>query len=364
MAELIAKLKNGAAQEWINERIGSLTYVIDYASKKTVPVHRQSVWYYFGGLTLFFFIIQIITGLLLLLYYKPTEAEAFESFVFIQKEVPFGWLMRQAHSWSANLMVLMMFIHMFSAYFMKAYRKPRELMWLTGFVLCLLTLGLSFTGYLLPWNTLAYFAVKIGIGTLNYVPGGAFIAKIAQGGDEVTGETLTRMFGLHVVLLPGLTLLVLSAHLILMQTLGTSVPIGYKEKGLLKGEEPFFPNFLMKDFIGWMIGFALLIFLCVVFPWEIGTQADPLQPAPEGIKPEWYFWAQFQYLKQVPGPVAIATMTIAMLAWAAVPFLDKKANNEERDVKFTIFGVLTLGFFLVECFIVYYEYYIKNPVAH
>jgi cytochrome b6 len=361
MAELIAKLRSGVVQEWIDVRIGSLKPAIDYLSKKTVPRHRASIWYYFGGMTMFFFIIQIVTGLLLLLYYKPTESEAFESYVFIQKEVAFGWLMRQAHSWSANLMILMMFVHMFSAYFMKAYRKPRELMWLSGIVLLLLTLGLGFTGYLLPWTQLAYFATAVGVQSATYAPGGDLVAHILQGGDEVTGETLTRMFSLHVCLLPGLLLLVLAGHLTLMQTLGSSIPIGYKEKGLVKGEEAFFPNFLLKDFIGWMIGFALLIFLCVMSPWEVGEKADPLSAAPAGIKPEWYFWAQFQLLKQVPGVLAIGLMTIAIIAWTIVPFIDRKASREEKSPAFTIFGVLTLGFFLVESFIVYYQLILHGP---
>ncbi|NTV68354.1 MAG: cytochrome B, partial [Chlorobaculum sp.] len=111
---------------WLQERFYVLTPIIDYMKHKEVPKHRLSFWYYFGGLGLFFFIIQIVTGLLLLQYYKPTEATAFASFVFIQKEVPFGWLLRQVHAWSANLMILMLFIHMFSTFFMKSYRKPRE----------------------------------------------------------------------------------------------------------------------------------------------------------------------------------------------------------------------------------------------
>ena len=104
---------------WFQERFYVVLPVIDYLKKKEVPKHRLSFWYYFGGLALFFFIIQILTGLLLLQYYKPTESEAFASFVFIQKEIPFGWLLRQIHAWSANLMALMAFIHMFSTFFMK-----------------------------------------------------------------------------------------------------------------------------------------------------------------------------------------------------------------------------------------------------
>ncbi|WP_245527659.1 cytochrome b [Chloroherpeton thalassium] len=346
--------------KWLGERSYVFEPIVHFLSKKAVPQHRISIWYYFGGLTLFFFVIQIVTGLLLLLYYKPTEQEAFSSFLYIQKEVPYGWLIRQIHSWSANLMVLMLFIHMFSTFFMKAYRKPRELMWITGFVLCLLTLGFGFTGYLLPWNELAFFATQIGTEVPKAAPGGEVIVELLRGGEDVTGATLTRMFSFHVVLIPGITLLVLSAHLLLMQILGTSVPIGYKEQGLVKGYDPFFPNFLMKDLIGWMIGFALLLYLAVNLPWELGVKADPLAPAPQGIKPEWYFWAQFQLLKDFKFPggelTAIIMFTIGGVAWALVPFIDRQSAREEKSPAFTIAGVLVLVFMLVESYRVYLEY--------
>jgi cytochrome b6 len=344
---------------WFSERFYVVLPVIDYLKKKEVPKHRLSFWYYFGGLTLFFFIIQILTGLLLLQYYKPTEAEAFTSFVFIQQEVPFGWLLRQIHAWSANGMVMMAFIHMFSTFFMKSYRKPRELMWVSGFVLLVLSLGFGFTGYLLPWNELAFFATQVGTEVPKVAPGGAFIVNLLRGGDEVTGETLTRMFSMHVVLLPGLLMLVLSAHLLLVQVLGTSAPIGYKESGMIKGYEKFFPTFLAKDAIGWLIGFALLVYLAVVSPWEIGLKADPLASAPLGIKPEWYFWAQFQLLKDFTFPngelVAIILFTVGAILWILVPFIDTKASKEEKSPIFTIIGLLVLAFLLINTYRVYLE---------
>lgn len=354
------EMPRGGVSQWLFDRSEVFEPIFKYISKKVVPQHRLSVWYYFGGLTLFFFIIQIVTGLLLLLYYKPTEADAFKSFVYIQTEVPYGWLIRQIHAWSANLMVLMAFIHMFSTFFMKAYRKPRELMWLSGFVLLLMTLGFGFTGYLLPWNNLAFYATQIGTEVPKAAPGGDLIVELLRGGVDVTGETLTRMFSLHVVLLPGITMLLLSAHLMLMQIFGTSVPIGYKEKGLVKGFEPFFPNFLMKDFIGWMIGFALLIYLAVAVPWEIGVQANPLAPPDAHIKPEWYFWAQFQLLKdlQFPGGelMAIIAFTIGGAVWALVPFIDRQSAREEKSPVFTIFGLLVLAFLIIESYRVYLDY--------
>ena len=345
---------------WFQERFYVLLPVIDYLKKKEVPQHRHSVWYYFGGLTLFFFVLQVLTGLLLMQYYKPTEAEAFASFVFIQQKVPFGWLIRQVHAWSANAMVLMAFIHMFSTFFTKAYRKPRELMWVTGFALFVLTLGFGFTGYLLPWNELAFFATQVGTEVPKAVPGGAFIVNILRGGEEVSGETLTRMFSLHVVLLPALLTILIAAHLFLVQVLGSSAPIGYKETGRIKGYEKFFPTFLAKDAVGWLIGFAILIYLSIISPWEIGIKADPLTPAPLGIKPEWYFWGQFLLLKDFSFPggelAAIALFTTAAIIWVLVPFLDSKASREEKSPNFTMFGLFLFIAFLVYTFRVFLLY--------
>ncbi len=139
---------------WLDERL-PLAAVREVAAKKTVPVHRHSIWYYFGGMALFLFCIQAGTGILLLLYYRPTAEAAFESVQFIMTEVTFGWLIRSIHSWSANLMVGAAFIHLFSVFLMKAYRKPREITWITGALLFFVSLG--FGGH-------ALFLVEIGEG--------------------------------------------------------------------------------------------------------------------------------------------------------------------------------------------------------
>src|SRR5260370_42279074 len=116
--------------QWLDERL-SLSALAAMAQKKEVPVHRHSIWYYFGGMTLFLFVVQVVTGILLLLYYRPNSENAFESVQFILTEVKFGWLIRSIHSWSANLMIATLFIHMFSVYFLRAYREPRELTWIS-----------------------------------------------------------------------------------------------------------------------------------------------------------------------------------------------------------------------------------------
>jgi len=194
--------RHGKLWTWLDQRVG-LKDLEKLARKKEIPVHRHSIWYYLGGMTLFLFIIQASTGILLLLYYRPSAEEAFESVQFLMAEVQFGWLIRSIHSWAANLMILTLFVHLFSVLLLKAYRPPREITWFSGMALLGLALGFGFTGYLLPWNELAYFATKVGTEITSAVPGvGGFAGRLLRGGDEVTGATLTRFYGIHVAILP------------------------------------------------------------------------------------------------------------------------------------------------------------------
>jgi cytochrome b6 len=193
---------SGRIGAWLGERL-ALGDVIEALRHKTVPHHRHSVWYYFGGMTLFLFGIQVGTGALLLLYYRPSAAEAYESVQFIVTHVPFGWLVRSIHAWSANLMVACAVAHLFSVLFLHAYRRPRELTWVSGVLLLLLTLAFGFTGYLLPWNEVSFFATRVGTDIAAAVPViGRGIVRFMRGGDDVTGATLTRLFGFHVAVLP------------------------------------------------------------------------------------------------------------------------------------------------------------------
>src|SRR6266545_2706909 len=249
-------MKDNAIYRWLDDRLGIST-ITDFASHKTVPVHRYSVFYYLGGMTLFFFLVQVCTGILLMLYYRPSAEEAFESVEFLMTTVPFGWLIRSVHSWSANLMVFFAFIHMVSVFFMKSYRAPRELTWITGVLVFLLVLGFGFSGYLLPWNKLAYFATKVGTDIAGVVPGvGPFLLRFLRGGDEVTGATLTRFFGFHVAILPAVTTVVLGLHLYLVQKHGMSVPPGMQEDKVARMK--FYPNFLLRDLVGWLAAVTVL----------------------------------------------------------------------------------------------------------
>jgi cytochrome b6 len=344
---------------WFDDRFGTAT-LKEFLRHKTIPLHRHTVWYYFGGMTLFLFIIQVLTGILLLLYYRPTPNDAFESVQYVMTQVRFGWLIRSVHSWSANLMIFTASVHMFSVYFLKAYRKPRELTWVTGMLLFFIVLGFGFTGYLLPWNTLAYFATKVGTQMGGSVPVvGGWLLMFLRGGDEVTGATLTRFFGFHVAVLPGLATMMLAAHLLLVQRLGMSVPPSV-EKRIAEGTEsskimPFFPNFLLRDMIGWYAALGVLGALAAIFPWELGTKADPFAPAPAGIRPEWYFLFMFQTLKLLPSKVlfldgefaGILAFSLAGALWVAIPFIDRKVGFSRATRIFTGFGIFALGYIIM-----------------
>ncbi|HEX6127164.1 MAG TPA: cytochrome bc complex cytochrome b subunit [Pyrinomonadaceae bacterium] len=346
-------IKGDAVREWLDQRLG-LNMAIAIAEHKEVPRHKHSVWYYFGGMTLFLFMVQVVTGILLLLYYRPNAENAFESVQFIVTEVEFGWLIRSVHSWSANLLILALFIHMFSVYFMSAYRAPREMTWVTGVLLLFLSIGFGFSGYLLPWNELAFFATKVGTDIAGDLPViGHFTLRFLRGGDDVTGATLTRFFGFHVAVLPALTTAVLGMHLYLVQLHGMSVPPSFENVEVKKMK--FLPNFLLRDVIGWILAIGVLAALAAIFPWELGQKADPFAPAPAGIKPEWYFLFMFQTLKYLPAKVlfidgellGILVFTIGGLLLFLVPFLNKTPGHGRRKTVFQVFGVVVVVFMVV-----------------
>jgi quinol-cytochrome oxidoreductase complex cytochrome b subunit len=350
---------------WLDERL-DLSGVRHFIAEKGVPVHTQKIWYYLGGMTLFLFGVQIFTGILLLLYYRPSAAEAYESVQFIVTQVQFGWLIRNVHSWSANLLIGLAFAHFFSVFFLKSYRKPRELTWLSGILLLFLMLGFGFSGYLLPWDELAYFATKVGTGIAGAVPiVGHFTLRLLRGGDDVTGATLSRFYGLHVAILPAMTTALVALHLLFVQRQGMSVPLSI-ERTLKPGERlpqmRFFPNYILRDVLAWYVVLAVLAALAAFYPWELGTKADPFAVVPPGIRPEWYFLAMFHTLKLLPSHVLgvegeqLGVMAFGMAAvfLILVPFLDRRASRGEPSRVFTVLAVLGLVYLVTFTIIGHY----------
>jgi cytochrome b6 len=342
--------------DWVDERL-PITALRDFAAKKTVPMHRFNVFYFLGGMTLFFFIIQIVTGILLMLYYRPSAEEAFESVEFIMTMVPFGWLIRSVHSWSANLIVYFAFVHLVTVYFMKAYRPPRELTWVTGCLLLFILMGFGFSGYLLPWNQLAFFATKVGTEVAGATPLiGEWLVRFLRGGDRVGGGTLSRFYGWHVAILPAVSVMILGLHLLLVQVRGMSVPPAVREEAKRRRPMKFFPHYALRDLWGWVLALGVVAALAALFPWELGEKADPFAPAYADIRPEWYFVFMFQALKVVPGgeifgigyeAIVILLFNLGAVLMILVPFLDRQVTRTGRSPLFTWIGIATLLFMLI-----------------
>jgi cytochrome b6 len=231
-------------------------------------------------------------------------------------------------------------------------------------VLLALTVTFGFSGYLLPWNELAFFATKVGTDIAAIVPGvGPIIARLLRGGDEVGATTLTRFFGFHVAMLPAAFTAALFVHLVLIQRLGMSErssPQPRKSKGM-----PFYPGFIMRDAMLWLGMLGVLLVLCTFLPWELGVKADPFASAPAGIRPEWYFTFVSQSLKYLPAKilgldgevVGIVTFLGGAAFLFVAPFLDRRAARGQPSPFFTLIGVAILAFMLTMITLAYVKPY-------
>ncbi|HEY9886633.1 MAG TPA: cytochrome b N-terminal domain-containing protein [Vampirovibrionales bacterium] len=383
MVELLSKQNLENLQNELDDRL-KIRELSELASHKQVPIHKHSFWYYFGGISLFFFVMQMVTGMLLLMHYEPGINTAYASIVKIINDVEFGQVIRSLHSWAANLMVLSVLIHMFSAYFMKAYQKPREFTWISGAVLLFLTITFGFTGYLLPWDEIAYAATKVGIEiaeTAPWIPDtalskalvwpGSIAAGILRGGIDLTNLTIQRFASIHYVILPWIFMAVLGFHVLLVQLHGNTIPKKIKENKQYR-DIPFFPNFIYEDLFAWLIVFNLLVITAVLWPWGLEAEADALAEIPSNIHPEWYFMAPFELLKWMPpnlGPLNGPFLGVMLFGGAsvllfAVPLWDVKEDVEIFGIKicsgktgriatyygvFALFGLIFFTLFAYQC---------------
>ncbi len=205
---------------WLDERLG-LTTIYDTVLDRKVP--KVNWWYTLGSASLFLFVMQGVTGIFLMVYYVPSPESAYDSVQFIMNGVAFGWLIRGIHHWGASLMVLVVFLHMLRTFFYGAYKYPREITWITGVILLLATVGMGFTGYLLPWNQRSYWATTVG----TEIPGtapliGDFITRILRGGSDLSAVTLTRFYSVHIWFLPLIIASLIGIHIYLVIRIGIS----------------------------------------------------------------------------------------------------------------------------------------------
>ncbi len=207
--------------DYLNARLG-LTSRHRRVFDRAVP-DGINYYYCFGGIAFSLLIAQLLSGLLLSIHYTPSEAEAYRSVQRLHEQVPLGLLLRSVHHWAANLMVVMVVLHMLRVFITGSYKNPRELNWVAGSMLLLLTLGFGFTGYLLPWDQKAYWATVVGTNMLGSVPLiGPSLASVLRGGDEVNGQTLLRFYSIHILWFPVLTALFLWVHFHILRRVGIS----------------------------------------------------------------------------------------------------------------------------------------------
>ncbi|MCA9610851.1 MAG: cytochrome bc complex cytochrome b subunit [Myxococcales bacterium] len=300
------------------------------ALDEPLPHSIKRWWWCWGSLPGFFFAIQVVTGILLAFYYEASPEGAYESVRFVTEEARYGWFVRSVHMWSANLMILFVFLHATRVLVTGGYRgRGRWATWMAGVAMLLATLLLAFTGYTLIYEQLSYWGITVAANINSYVPViGEPLADFMRYGDEVNDHTLSRMYALHTFLLPPSLVLLTALHIYLIRRFGVHVPGSEAdvaaEAAQQKKEGPyhFFPAHAMAELVVFLYLALVLVLLSIGFPAEMREPANPLV-TPEHIQPEWYFYATFRWLKLFPGQVGV--LLLAALGGVAFfwPFVDR-----------------------------------------
>jgi ubiquinol-cytochrome c reductase cytochrome b subunit len=332
-------------RQWLDVRIGLGNFVQRQVFDFRIP-KNTNILYTFGFLAVIAYATQAFTGIILMVYYVPHPDHAFKSIQDIMTKVPYGWLFREIHTVGGNLMIMVVMLHMLTVFLMGNYKRPRELTWLGGGLLLIITVVFGLSGYLLPWTQLSYWATTVVTSIPTAFPViGDFVAQILRGGDLVSGSTLSRFFALHVSILPPLFLLLTGIHLFLIYRTGISAtPFGrrdeekrplteYKRKNHPDGY-PYYPLFFQKQMYMMMAYFTVVFFIIafmptLYFPEEANLPADPFK-TPHDIRPAWYLLAPYQLLKLIPNKFFGITLQMILVAillfW---PFLD---TQQEKNV--------------------------------
>jgi ubiquinol-cytochrome c reductase cytochrome b subunit len=331
---------------WIDDRL-HLSKLFDATARHPVPASAASWFYVFGSGTLLCFVIQIITGICLAFVYVPSASEAYASLEYLNYKLTLGWLLRAIHYWGSTFMVAIMTAHMTQVFLFGAFKYPRELTWISGVVLLFCTLGMAFTGQVLRFDQDAYWGLGIGAAVMGRVPLiGANLVHLMLGGPIIAGETLSRFYTLHVFIIPGLLIAVVSLHLRMVLTKGINeypTPGRLVEKGvydeeykaLLKKEGvPFFPNAIGKDLV-----FAGLVTLGIMFCAVYFGPKGPLgAPDPTLIntqpRPDFFFLSLFAALALLPDYLETFLMLTAPVVLIAIlialPFISGTGEKSAR----------------------------------
>jgi ubiquinol-cytochrome c reductase cytochrome b subunit len=337
--------------DWMDLRLGVRDILEQNLTKYLLP-RNINVWYTLGAVLITLFMIQFATGILLLIHYVPDQAEAFLSVNRLMNDAPFGWLIRYLHVVGSNMIVIALLLHMLSVLFMKSYCRPRELTWLSGFLLFNLSLGLCLTGYLLPWSQLSFWATTVATDAAGAAPFiGDQLVRFLRGGAMVGDVTLGRFFAMHVMGMPLLLGPLVGFHLFCVRRAGvSSPPFGpdykpWEPQGSFHHQDhpggiPFFPDYTTKDMAVIFFFLAALLAIGTFIP-GLFLPPDALEPAdpfvtPAHIKPEWYFLWAYQTLKIFPSKIlGLGAQAALMTFLALLPFIDR--GPERRPARRPLF---------------------------
>jgi len=332
---------------WFDKRLG-----LSYELLRPAPTYSVNPFYWLGALAVVAFAIQGVTGAILMIYYIPTPLQAYSSTLYIFQNVSYGRFLETVHLYTAYAMIMLAFMHMMRGYFVSVNKKPRELMWITGMVMGFVTLGFGFTGYLLPWTVVSKSATDVGIGMMGALPQplSSFIQFLVVGGGTDTG-TILRFYDLHVVVLPGILLLLLVGKMYMLEAHGVSepvagpVPLPEKKRRLI----PIFPDltiYLLE--LAAMFGAAMLL-ISLAFPLNLAPEYTPTLAAQYASQPDWYFLWMYQVLKiaifEGPGlTVALGLVSLVFVWLILLPFLDRGSTRRIASrMRWVTLGLVFVG---------------------
>ena len=308
---------------WLDERLPVSAAVEALRANLRQPVPGHANWLRtLGAVLVLLLLVQAATGALLMVYYKPSAREAFASVERIAFDIPLGWLFRSIHVWGSHLIVVLVLAHLFRVVLHGGYKRPREPTWIAGAALLAVVLAFGFTGYVLPWDQVAYWGTVIAAEAPASIPlAGPLIRGLLLGGGEVGDPTLGRFYVLHVFLLPLALLALVGVHLFLVRWHGFASP-GRTDEPQPPGEGgvPYFPHHFLKEGAAAYVALAVLLSLALLWPAALGAPADPLR-TPAGLKPEWYFLPVYQLIKYVPGAAGVILPVLAFLGLLALPLV-------------------------------------------
>ena len=286
--------------------------------EEQLPVHLKTWLWALGGTPAVLFAVQVVTGILLTFYYVPQPMHAYESVRQITFSVRFGWLVRGLHQASAQLMVVAVLLHMIRVFVTRGYRRPRELTWVLGAGLFLATLGFAFTGYALVYDQLSYWATTVGTNMIAEVPGiGTPSLYMLRGGADVSAQTLTRFYNFHIGIIPTVFFVLVAAHILLVRLHGVS----RLEGDARTATYPFVPDHVLREAAVALVLLLAMVVYVMAAPPGLGDKADP-NLTPTHIRPEWYFFPSYRWLKLVPLQVGLWTSTAFVVAMFCWPWID------------------------------------------